>query len=102
MSTLLPVAAEFVLAQAPPPVVPFPPPAVPPEFREFGDMIIAALRWLLIVSGVGGFLYCGIQINLGRRNRNQLAQQGIFDTGYVVLGLAIGSMAAMLTGMFAF
>lgn len=99
MSLMLSTAAEFVLAQAP--TIPNPPPGVPKEFQGFGDMIVAALKWVLIVAGVAGLLACAIMIVIGRRNRNQLAQQGIFDVGYVMLGLAVGSVAAVVVGMFA-
>lgn len=100
-----------VLAQAPPPPgppplpplyggIPNPPAGVPLQFRGFGDLVVSALKWGLIVCGVAGLLACSIMIVIGRRDRNRLAQQGIFDTVYVLLGLAIGSMAATLVGMF--
>lgn len=92
-------AAELVLTQNP--LIPNPPPGVPQQFQGFGNMVVAALKWILIVAGVGGLLACAIMIVVGRRNRNQLAQQGIFDVGYVMLGLAIGSVAAVIVGMFA-
>lgn len=80
--------------------IPNPPAAVPTQMQDFGSMVIGLLKWLLIVSGVGGFLACGIMITIGRRHRNQLAQQGVFDVGYVLLGLAVGSLAAVLVGLF--
>lgn len=92
------VAADVVLAQ---PAIPNPPPSVPPQFEGFSNMLIAALKYILIVAGVGGLLGCAIMIAIGRRNRNQVAQQGIFDTLYVLLALFIGSVAAVLVGLFA-
>ncbi|WP_220480881.1 hypothetical protein [Halosaccharopolyspora lacisalsi] len=92
-------ATEVLAQQAP--VIPNPSPGVPRELQDFGNTVVAALKWLLLVSGVGGLLACSIMIAIGRRNRNQLAQQGIFDAGFVLIGLALGSMAATLVGIFA-
>lgn len=64
-------------------------------------MVVSILKWLLVVSGVAGLLMCSLMIVVGRRNRNQIAQQGVFDLGYVFLGLAVGSIAATLVGIFA-
>lgn len=94
--------AQWLAQTAPLPIapIPTPPPAVPMPMQNFGNMIVGTLKWILLVCGVGGFLACGIMITIGRRHRNQLAQQGVFDVGYVLLGLAVGSLAAVLVGLF--
>lgn len=99
--SLLHATTDVVLAQMQPvPEPPDPGAKVPAELAGFGSMVVGALKWLVMVSGVAGLLACSVMITIGRRNRNQLAQQGIFDSGFVLIGLALGSMAATLVGIF--
>lgn len=101
-------AVQLVLAQPPPPPgpplvggIPNPAPAVPPVFRDQANLFIGILKWGVLALGVAGLLICAGMIVIGRRDRNRVAQQGLFDSIYVLLGLAMASMAATLVGMFA-
>lgn len=100
--SLIHATTELVLtAPVTDPPIPDPQPQVPAAFQNYADLAVGILKYFLIVGGVIGLLLCGIMIALGRRQRSQLSQQGLFDTGYVLLGLAVGSVAASVVGIFA-
>jgi hypothetical protein len=50
--------------------------------------------------GVGGVLICALMIIVGRRNRNQMATEGVFSLAWVFGGLSLVAVAASLVGAF--
>lgn len=81
--------------------IPDPPPAPPtPELSRLGDLVIGGMKWFGLVGGVLGFLICALMIMVGRRNRNQIASDGLNGTVWVIAGLALMSMSASLVALF--
>jgi hypothetical protein len=86
---------ESLAAQGPP----NPPPApLPGRLGEFSNSVIGWLKTLAIIFGVGMLVVSGIMVIVGRRNRNQFAQDGLVGTAWVVAGLAIVGSAATIVG----
>ena len=84
-----------VLAQPPNPG-----PAVPPGLGAFADQIIGWLKWGVLVAGVVGILVCAVMIILGRRNRSATAYEGLVGSAWILGGLALASVAAVVVGAF--
>ena len=76
--------------------VPNPPPAPPPGLENFGNQIIAWLKWGVLI----GMLICSGMIILGRRNRSSVAQDGLVGSVWVIGGLAMASVASVIVGTF--
>lgn len=81
-------------------VVPNPPPSLPPGLDFFSDTIIGWLKGGLAAAGVVGLLICSLMVILGRRNRNQMATEGVLSAVWVAGGLVLGSSAALLVAIF--
>lgn len=86
-----------VLAAIP---VPNPPPAPPPGLENFGNQLIAWLKWGVLIGGMVGMLICSGMIILGRRNRSSVAQDGLVGSVWVIGGLAMASVAATIIATF--
>ena len=86
----------FLLAQRPP----NPPPAVPPGLGAFADQILGWMKWGVLVAGVLGILTCAIMIILGRRYRSATAYEGLVGSAWILAGLALASVAAVIVGAF--
>ncbi|MCU1650987.1 MAG: hypothetical protein JWQ60_2136 [Pseudonocardia sp.] len=84
----------FVLAAA----IPNPGPVAPPGLADITNTLLGWLKWGLLVAGVGGILICAGMIILGRRNRNQMATDGVLGSVWVLGGLALASAAGVLVG----
>ncbi len=95
MYTLL-NALELV-ANAP---VPNPPPSPPPGLDKLAQTMLGWLKWGVLASGIAGIIICAGMIILGRRNRNQMAIEGMIGGAWVLGGLALASAAATLVGVF--
>lgn len=81
--------------------IPDPPPSAPtPELTDLGNLVIGGMKWFGLVGGVLGFLICALMIMVGRRNRNQIASDGLNGTVWVIAGLALMSMSASLVALF--
>lgn len=81
--------------------VPNPSPQAPPGLEAISNKLVSWVKWGVLVGGVVGLLICAGQIVIGRRNRNQLAMDGIAGSAWVMGGLALASVAAGLVGVFA-
>jgi hypothetical protein len=92
-------AALAMLAGPEPP--PNPPPQAPPGIGELADQVIAWLKWGVLAAGMVGILVCAGMIIIGRRRRGGLAQEGLVGSVWVLGGLALASVAAVLVGAFA-
>jgi hypothetical protein len=79
---------------------PNPPPAVPPGLGAFADQILGWMKWGVLVAGVIGILVCAIMIILGRRNRSSTAYEGLVGSAWILAGLALASVAAVIVGAF--
>ncbi len=77
---------------------PTPPPAAPPGLEATGNLFISWMKWGLVVAGVGGMLYCGIMMAVGRRNRSAFAADGAAGIPWVLAGLTCGAVAAVVVG----
>lgn len=73
---------------------------LPPGLTDPTNQILGFLKGVLIVGGVGGMLICALMIVFGRRNRNQMAMDGVMGTAWVAGGLAVGGAAAAIVGVF--
>jgi len=89
--------AQFTLLALAPPN---PAPAVPPGLGAFADQILGWLKWAVLVAGVLGILVCAIMIIVGRRNRSATAYEGLVGSAWILGGLALASVAAVIVGAF--
>lgn len=88
----------LVLAPVP---VPDPPPSVPvPELETLANLIIGGMKWFGLVAGVVGILICAMMIMVGRRNRNQVASDGLSGIVWVIGGLALLSLGGSFVSLF--
>ena len=58
------------------------------------------MKWGVLVAGVIGILVCAIMIILGRRNRSATAYEGLVGSAWILGGLALASVAAVVVGAF--
>lgn len=80
--------------------VPNPGPQPPPGLENFGNEVISWVKYGVLIAGVVGVLICAAMIIIGRRNRNTVAQDGLIGSVWVLGGLALASVAAVLVGAF--
>jgi hypothetical protein len=78
-----------------------PPPQAPPAIDQLASQIVGWLEWSVLVVGVAGILVCAAVIIIGRRHRGGLAQEGLIGSLWVLGGLTLASLAAVLVGAFA-
>ena len=88
--------AAVILAVEPPD----PEATVPPGLGEFADQILGWLKWGVLFSGVLGILICAVMIIIGRRNRSATAYEGLVGSAWILGGLALASVAAVIVGAF--
>lgn len=81
-------------------VVPDPGPVAPPGFAELAGNLLGWLKWGVLVAGVLGLLVCALMLIIGRRNRSATAYEGLVGSAWVIGGLALASVAALLVGAF--
>lgn len=79
---------------------PNPPPAPPPGLDELGNQILGWLKWGVVFAGVLGILVCAVMIIIGRRNRSATAYEGLVGSAWILGGLALASVAAVIVGAF--
>lgn len=80
---------------------PNPPPQAPPGIGELADQVIGWLKWGVLAAGMVGILVCAGMIIVGRRRHGGLAREGLIGSVWVLGGLALASVAAVLVGAFA-
>jgi len=81
--------------------IPNPSPAPPPGLVDLTNTLFSWLKWGVLMSGFGGLLICGGMIIWGRRNRNQMATDGVIGVVWVFGGLAVAGAAWQLVDVFA-
>jgi hypothetical protein len=85
------------------PAVPIPDPAIqapPGPLTHATDLILGWMKWAGLVGAVGAFIYAGISMAIGRRNRNNMAVEGVISLPWVAGGLAVILGSASLVGFF--
>lgn len=83
-----------------PMAVPDPGPVAPPGFAELAGNLLGWLKWGVLVAGVLGILICALMLIIGRHNRSATAYEGLVGSAWVIGGLALASVAALLVGAF--
>ncbi len=81
-------------------VVPDPEPAAPPGFADLAGNLLGWMKWGVLAAGVLGLLICALMLIIGRRNRSATAYEGLIGSAWVVGGLALASVAAVMVGAF--
>jgi hypothetical protein len=81
-------------------VIPNPPAQMPPGLNQLVSQLVGWAKGLVLGAGVIGLLICSGMMMLGRRNRGQLAIEGVIGGAWVLGGLALASVAAVLVGAF--
>lgn len=79
---------------------PNPAPTRPPGLDGMADMILGWLKWGVLAAGVAGLLICAVMIIVGRRNRSATAYEGLIGSAWILGGLALASVAAVIVGAF--
>ena len=77
---------------------PDPGPVAPPGLEALGNTFLGWTKWVLIICGVGGLMVCGIMMAVGRRNRSSFAADGAAGIPWVLGGLTLGAIAAVIVG----
>jgi hypothetical protein len=72
----------------------------PPGLSELAGELLGWLKWGVIVAGVLGIFICALMLIIGRRNRSATAYEGLVGSAWVIGGLALASVAALLVGAF--
>ncbi|MFC4951078.1 hypothetical protein [Pseudonocardia sp. GCM10023141] len=80
--------------------VPNPAAEAPPGFADLAGELLGWLKWGVLVAGVLGILICALMLIIGRRNRSATAYEGLVGSAWVIGGLALASVAALLVGAF--
>lgn len=80
--------------------VPDPDPKAPPGLDKLAADLLGWMKWGVGVAGVLGLLLCALMLIIGRRNRSATAYEGLVSSGWVLGGLALASVAAMIVGVF--
>jgi hypothetical protein len=80
--------------------VPNPPAQAPAGLQTLANTLLGWLKWGVLAASVAGLLICSAMIVVGRRNRNQMATEGLIGAAWVMGGLALASVAAVLVSTF--
>ena len=93
----LTASSTVVVAQKPP----NPAPAAPPGTgRSSATRSSRWLKWGVLFAGVLGILICAVMLIIGRRNRSATAYEGLVGSAWILGGLALASVAAVIVGAF--
>jgi hypothetical protein len=77
------------------------PPAAPADVDTLAAQILAWLHWGALLAGVIGLLACVAMVVVGHRRRVGLAQDGVVGSLWVLTGLTLASLSAVVAGAFA-
>ena len=66
----------------------------PPGLEVFATNVLSWLKWIAAACAVGGIIWIAIQMMVGRRNRSQMAADGLSGLPWVVGGLILVAIAA--------
>ncbi len=80
--------------------VPDPDPVAPPGFEDLVGRLLSWMKWGVLAAGILGILICALMLIIGRRNRSATAYEGLVGSAWVLGGLALASVAALLVGAF--
>ena len=80
--------------------IPNPAPKAPPGLDALAQQLLGWLKWGVLVAGILGILVCALMLIIGRRNRSATAYEGLVGSAWVIGGLALASVAALLVGAF--
>ncbi|MEU0529201.1 hypothetical protein [Amycolatopsis tolypomycina] len=81
--------------------IPDPPPKVPgAQLEKATNYALGIMKWGGIVGAVGSLIAAGIMMAIGRRNRNNMAIEGVIGIPWVIGGMAVVFGAATLVGFF--
>lgn len=73
-----------------------PNPVAPPGLATLGTTFISWAKWILRICGVVGLIVCGIMMAVGRRQRSAFAADGAAGIPWVLGGLTLGAIAAII------
>lgn len=76
-------------------------PNPPPGLDELAGTVLGWLKWGALAAAVVAMVICAGMIVIGRRQRSGLAQEGMIGSAWVLGGLTLASLAAVLVGVFA-
>ena len=93
MHTLAGTLADLAGLAAP---LPTPAPSPPPGLGELGETFISWMTWILRICGVAGLMACGVMMAVGRRNRSAMAADGAAGIPWVLGGLTLGAISALI------
>ncbi|WP_219414174.1 hypothetical protein [Pseudonocardia nigra] len=79
---------------------PNPAPSPPPGLDGLADQLLGWMKWGVIFAGLVGLLICAIMLILGRRNRSATAYEGLVGSAWILGGLGLASVAALIVGAF--
>jgi hypothetical protein len=79
---------------------PNPPPVAPPGLAGIIDQLLGWMKWGVFAAGVAGILVCAFMLIIGRRNRSATAYEGLVGSVWVLAGLGMASVAALIVGAF--
>lgn len=79
---------------------PNPPPTAPPGLDALAAQLLGWLKWGVIFAGLIGILVCAIMLIVGRRNRSATAYEGLVGSAWILGGLGLASIAALIVGAF--
>jgi len=79
-----------ILAQFDPPATP------PPGLGPVMSTILSWTKWIAIFCGIGGIFVIAIMMMIGRRNRSQMAADGMSALPWIVGGFLLIGLSATL------
>ena len=100
MTVLSRISPAVVLAVTRLAQPPDPPPVAPPGLTPIMNLLLSWMKWGVVVVGVMGLLACAMMIIIGRRNRSATAYEGLVGAAWVLAGLGLASVAALIVGAF--
>jgi hypothetical protein len=80
--------------------VPNPPAQAPPGLTGPVSTILGWGKYLVLASGVAGLLICGGKMTIGHRNRASFAADGATGIPWVLAGLSVAAVSAVIVGVF--